>query len=261
MSSFVTNVKKKTGCSKCRWSKRGCNGPRCKRIGPPIIKKAPVKTKKNSTTPKKNKKVMEKSTSSSDTSSDDLEETEKKEQENNMESVIRNKRRNTFLRFIDNEAVESSDTSQSSDDSDTSDDNSDISDYDFEDGFLQEDGKVWKKVNNKWTVIDDKEESDNDITDDMSMEEQIIFERNRAQKALDDLSISYKKIKTIQRKHNETITKLRKKVNIWKKRATEQLLKNDKCQEKISEQEQKLKKLQMKLKKQKKIETKNKVNI
>tara|TARA_B110000977_G_scaffold107540_1_gene140024 strand:+ start:4423 stop:4956 length:534 start_codon:yes stop_codon:yes gene_type:complete len=44
MSQFVTNVRKKTGCSKCRWSKRGCNGPRCSR--PPPSPSNPSSSKK-----------------------------------------------------------------------------------------------------------------------------------------------------------------------------------------------------------------------
>lgn len=55
MSEFITSVRKKTGCSKCRWSKHGCNGPRCRRHSDepddPEQKMVENKTKKNPPSP------------------------------------------------------------------------------------------------------------------------------------------------------------------------------------------------------------------
>jgi hypothetical protein len=219
--SFVTSiVKKKTGCSKCRFSKRGCSGPRCHRIQQPIVEKGTVNNKKGSAAKKGNKKTKESGHS---------------EQHGHLEQkVYEKKRKNPALRFIEDEASESSDDSQSSDDSS----NSSNGDYDYNDGFLQEDGKIWKEVGGKWRIINDEEETERDDRNEMSNKEQLTLERNRA---LDELSRKHKKIKTLQRKHNEMkrkVQKLEKKVLTWKRRAIDQLLKNDKIQEQMLKQQQ-----------------------
>ena len=228
----MTNVKEKTGkpgCSKCRFSKVGCNGPRCHRTGPPIAKKGTVNKTKGTSAKKGNKK----------TKSSGPEQPGHSEQHGHLEQkVYEKKKKNPALRFIENEASESSDTSQQSSDDSS---NSSNSDYDYNDGFLQEDDKIWKEVGGKWRIINDEEETERDDRSEMSNKEQLTLERNRTTKALDELSRNHKKIKTLQRKYHETkrkVQKLEKKVTTWKQRATDQLLKNDKIQEQMLKQQQ-----------------------
>jgi hypothetical protein len=218
MSQFVTKVKK-TGCSKCRFSKLGCSGPRCKRVVP-LVDKGSVPKRKNATP------TRHSPTQRHDEVSDDL------EQKSNGK-----KKMNPVLRFIDDEVSESSDESQSSEDSQndsSSDSNED--EYDLNDGFLQEEGVVWKQVGGEWTKVSDAKETENrfdDNTDEISFE----HERQRTKQALDELSTEHKKNKTLKRKLREQLArvqKLEKRVRVWKRRAIEQLLKNDKYQEQNS---------------------------
>lgn len=225
MSQFVTQVKERTGCSKCRWSKRGCNGPRCHRTQQPIVEKGTVNNKKGSSAKKGNKKTKESCHS---------------EQSGRLEyKVYEKKKKNPALRFIDEEASESSDNSQSSDDSEASSE----SEYDYDDGFLQPDGKVWKQVGGKWRLIDEEEETE--IESEMSTKEQLTLERDRTMKALDEISSNHKKMKTLQRKYKQVkdkVQRLEKNVIKWKQIANEQVLKNDKFQKQILKLEKRNKK-------------------
>ena len=227
MSQFVTQVKERTGCSKCRWSKRGCNGPRCHRTQQPIVEKGTVNNKKGSSAKKGNKKTKESGHS---------------EQSGRLEQkVYEKKKKNPALRFIEEEASESSGNSQSSDDSEAS----SGSEYDYNDGFLQQDGKIWKQVGGKWRLIDEEEETELESTSEMSIKEQLTLERDRTMKALDEISSNHKKMKTLQRKYKlvkNKVQRLEKNVTKWKQRATEQLLKNDKFQEQILKLEKRNKK-------------------
>ena len=148
---------------------------------------------------------------------------------------------NPVLRFIDDEVSESSDESQSSEDSQndsSSDSNED--EYDLNDGFLQEEGVVWKQVGGEWTKVSNAKETENrfdDNTDEISFE----HERQRTKQALDELSTEHKKNKTLKRKLREQLAivqKLEKRVRVWRTRYQEQ---NSNKKKKVKQPKRKVK--------------------